>query len=430
MNYDRPNILLIISDQLHADALGYAGNPNVHTPHHDRLAAEGCQLSRCYATNPVCAPSRSSLFFGRFPCETGVIKNELWPRDDLPTIGSQLGKVGYRCDYVGKWHLYPSMTFDIPGFDVPVSGINNNSYTHDSIVTRACESILASRSGEAEPFLLAACYQQPHDVCPWLKHHGERIEALSLRVPEDELPSLPENFDALPDEPGFVRRFRENRCAGVHHDWSERAWRYYLWCYDRQVECIDAHVGRVLDALDRSGQAENTLVICMSDHGEGLGHHRLQLKWTCYDEHMRIPVLVRWPGRIPAGSHNDMLASGLDLMTTCCELAGAPVPDRCRGESWVAPLCNGSQPPREAVFSECDASNARMVRTADWKYTSAADDGVEQLFDMRNDPGETESLVDQARYAAVRDHHRNLLAEWEAGHELAPGLSPFPYMRE
>ena len=172
----------------------------------------------------------------------------------------------------------------------------------------------------------AACYQQPHDVCQWLAHHGERIEDLARQVPEDQLPPLPDTFHGQVGEPRYVQEFRATRCVGVRHNWSERAWRYYRWCYDQQVMCMDAHLGQLLQALDATGQADNTVVICCSDHGEGLGYHRLQIKGTCYDEHLCIPMLIRWPGRIHAGLRLNHLASGLDLMPTCCELAGAPIP--------------------------------------------------------------------------------------------------------
>lgn len=405
-----PHILLIISDQQHAEAVQAFGNPYLQTPALDRLASEGCRLSAFYATAAICVPSRASFFYGRFPCETLIPPRKQIPRDNLPTLGHQLGAAGYRSMYVGKWHVGPSMTMDVPGFDTLVSGINNNSAASDLLVTRGCEGFLREAARHPAPFLLVAGFQQPHDICQWIPQHGPRIESLAARMPTDLLPPLPPNFRSRPGEPAFVRRYRDTQQADVHQ-WSERAWRYYLWSYYRIVEQVDHCTGRLLDMLDRYHLTDRTLVIYISDHGEGCAHHGLHLKTMLYDEHLRVPAIVRYPGHTRPGSSSPALASGLDLLPTCCDYARAGVPSGCSGISLRSLLETGIEPARPAIFSEAAGTTAWMARTRRYKYVEADGDPATQLFDMQADPGESVNLAGDPAYTGTVAEHRRLLCE-------------------
>lgn len=407
-NRDRPNILLIMPDQQHAEAIHAFGNPHLQTPALDRLTREGCRLSNCYATEAICVPSRASFFYGRFPCETLMSPKKHAACSNLPTLGHQLGAAGYRSVYVGKWHIGPSMTMQVPGFDTLVSGINNNSATSDILVTRASEGFLRDAARRPDPFLLVAGFQQPHDICQWIPQHGPRIESLAARMPEDLLPPLPPNFGSRPGEPGFIGKFRDAMQAHVHQ-WSERAWRYYLWSYYRNVEQFDHSIGRLLDMLDRYDLAEQTLVIFISDHGEGCAHHGLQLKTMLYDEHLRVPAIIRYPGHVRPGTVSPALASGLDLLPTCCDYAGAGVPEGCSGISLRNLLETGVEPERTAIFAEAARTTAWMVRTRRFKYVEADGDPAVQLFDLQADPGERVNLAADPAHAGTVAEHRRLL---------------------
>lgn len=200
----------------------------------------------------------------------------------------------------------------------------------------------------------------------------------------------------------------------------DEQWRFYLWSYYRHVEMVDAEVGRVLDALEDSGERENTVIILTSDHGEGRGRHHMVGKNYLYDEASRVPFLISWPGRLPAGKQDTThLVSGIDIMPTICDYAGVKAPAEMTGRS-VRPLIEGKQIPwREFVAAEV-AGNGRMIRTPSHKYIAYADDPVEQLFDMRTDTGETKNLAPDSRHAPVLEAHRGLLKEWTGHLKLAP----------
>jgi arylsulfatase A-like enzyme len=207
--------------------------------------------------------------------------------------------------------------------------------------------------------------------------------------------------------------------------WTERQWRYYLWSYYRQVEMVDAEIGRVLNALDESGQADNTLIVLTSDHGEGMARHQTVLKNFLYDEAAKVPLLVSWPGHVRKGVRDSgHLVSGVDVISTMCDYAGIAGPPQVRGRS-LRPLLEGKSCKwREFVAAEV-VTTGRMIRTPDYKYVTFTNSAVEQLFDMTNDPGETRNLIDEAKYGSVVADHKKLLEEWESQLEVAPGAGRF-----
>lgn len=407
-----PNFLFIITDQQGLDTISAAGCGDVHTPNMDRLVRRGVTFMQSYSTDPVCSPARSSLFSGRMPSETGVIRNNLPIRPDIPNMGQWLGEGWYETIYAGKWHVPGSYTREIPGFTVIPTGIGGQGNIGDAAVSRACQGYLHNRTGNA-PFLLVASFLQPHDVCQWVSMHRNAPDELPYPEIADKLPKLPPNFDYDDREPQKVKNTRRPA-------WSKRQWRYYLWSYYRMVEMVDAEVGRVLQALEDSGHAENTIVILTADHGEGRGRHRMVLKNYLYDEAAKVPMLVSCPGRVREGKRDSThLVSGLDVMPTVCDYAGVGTPTGVLGRS-LRPLLEGKPVEwREFVASEVQVTG-RMIRTPDHKYITYEGDPVEQLFDMRSDPGETANLAAEGEHADALRAHRRLLREWEAHLDKAP----------
>ena len=410
----RPNILFIISDQLGIDALSAAGCPHVRTPNMDRLARSGFSFKLSHSTDPVCSPARSSLFTGRMPSETGVVFNGLPIRDDILNLGQVLSKEGYEGVYMGKWHVPEPMPIEIKGFKVIPSGVAGHGHLGDPVVSRACEGYLRNRSRSA-PFLLVASFIQPHDICYWTLAHLHAPDVLPYPEIADRLPPLPPNFHYDEREPAKLKARRRA-------PWSERQWGYFLWSYYRQVEMVDAEIGRVLQALEDSGEAENTLVVLTADHGEGRGRHQWTGKNTPYEEAVKVPLIFGLPGgKTSAGGLSDSthLVSGLDILPTICDYAGAKTPDKVRGRS-LRPLMEGKPVEwRSYVVAEVQQT-CRMLRTADYKYARFEGDPVEQLFDMKNDPWETKNLAGEARCVAVIEDHRKLLKEWESRLDVAP----------
>jgi len=407
-----PNILFVTTDQQHIDTIAAAGCPHVSTPNIDRLVREGVSFSQSYSTNPLCSPARSSWFTGRPTLETGVVVNDRAIRSDIPNIGQWLGTRGYEPVYVGKWHVPQAWPVAVPGFTTIPAGHGGAGNIGDGAIARATQGWIRNRSGSA-PFFLTVNFLQPHDICQFVSMHQNAPDKIPYDGLEDVLPELPANFGYDPREPEPVAKKR--RWA-----WTARQWRYYLWSYYRQIEMVDAELGRVLEALDDSPYARNTLVIFTSDHGEGCAHHQQALKNLLYDEAARVPFVVWCPDRVRQNEcDREHLVSGLDIMSTVCDYAGLEPPPDVRGRS-LRPLLEGTTTDcREFVAAEV-TQTGRMIRTQDYKYVVYQDDPVAQLFDMKEDPGETRNLADEAKYADVLAEHRRLLREWEAGLDPAP----------
>jgi choline-sulfatase len=235
----------------------------------------------------------------------------------------------------------------------------------------------------------------------------------------DKLPELPDNFEFDESEPQAIkkRRLGNEPAKGA---WSKEHWRYYKWSYYRNIENLDAEIGRILQALEAYSHLEDTLVVLTSDHGEGMAHHQMVRKNTLYDEAARVPLIFSWPGHIQRSRiDSDHLVSGLDIMPTLCDYAGIRAPENMRGVS-LRPILEGKPAPsRDFIVTEVQANTGRMVRTNRYKYVTYIDEPRQQLFDMKGDPGETRNLAADARYASVVADHRELLYEWESRLDVA-----------
>src|SRR5262245_56115691 len=253
-----PNILFINVDQLNSTAISANGCGHVATPNIDRLLARGVSFDRSYCANPVCCPSRSGWFSGRPSSETGA-PGSILLRPELPDLGQWMGARGYEAVYAGKWHIKGHEVSESFRYLTPGTGMGENG---DGSVSRAAEGFLRSYTAK-KPFFLTLGFLQPHDICYWIMRHYHDIGELPCPEIAGELPPLPANFHFDRGEPNHIRA--GIRADGTAHKfaakWSELHWRYYLWSYYRHVEMVDAEVGRVLDALEDSPSARNTVVI-------------------------------------------------------------------------------------------------------------------------------------------------------------------------
>lgn len=417
----RPNILFINSDQQGLDTLSAYGCPGVSTPNMDRLVAGGTSFMESYCADPVCCPSRASWFTGRPPAENGVVLNSVPIVADMPDLGQWFRQHDYEALYVGKWH--------VPGRDNARSfrvlpGGTPQGELGDAAVSRACQGFLWNRSA-GDPFFLTAGLLQPHDICYWIMQHDADIGELPYPELADRLPDLPPNFHYDPREPRRLKqRKKPNARGGGTATWSELHWRYYLWSYLRHVEMVDAEIGRILDALEDSEHAKNTLIVFTSDHGEGRARHQMVTKGYLYDEAAKVPLVVRWPGHVDEGRRDaEHLVSGLDFAPTVCDYAGLDPPPKSRGRSLRPVLEDSNTEWREFVVAS-SAITGRMVRTPDYKYIAYRDDPTDQLFDMKHDPWETKNLAAEPERASIVADHRKLLSDWEAPFDLAPIRPP------
>jgi len=427
---DRPNIVFVYTDDQAAWALGLAEYPHARTPQLDRLFRSGAYLVNAFTTTPVCSPSRASLMTGRYGTEVGIT-DWIHPRKEKElgldpahvTWPRLLAEAGYRNALIGKWHLgtadrYHPLRFGFHHFMGFRSGGNVpkdptlevdgrlrklSGLLPDLLVDDAIAFLRQQKSS----FLLALHFRAPH--ARWLpvaESDWAPFQNLDPVIPNPDYPKL--------DVPRVKRMTRE---------------------YLASVASVDRNVGRLLDELDRLQLSQNTIVIFSSDHGYNMGHNGIWHKgnghWVLteppaataniprnqrpnmYDHSLRVPTAVRWPGVIQPGTVITGTVSNLDWFPTILELTGvAPPPGQIlRGRS-IVPLLKGDADTWDndfyAEYSTHHQSRTqmRMYRTPDWKLVrDLLNPDRDELFDLRNDPGESTNLIgsDQADIVAVRD---------------------------
>jgi arylsulfatase A-like enzyme len=430
-----PNILFLFTDQQSDRALSCSGNPYLNTPHMDTLAESGVRFENSYCAAPVCGPSRACVATGRHPHENGVLVNGMSIHEEMPTMGGVFRNAGYRTAWSGRWCL-PGNGPEIRGFDCLHDPIASLMGIHGDAHVADCAIDFLQQKHD-RPFLLGVSLCNPHDICYWimqqstpqgdlndgtirLKKYADTL-AFNLSSPDD-LPPLPVNFDIDPDEPEFLSKCRQRRYYGQEGtftwDWNEQKWREYLNAYYRLTELVDIQVGRVTSALQDNGLAENTLVVLTSDHGEGMAGHHWVVKLGLYEEPVKVPLILSWPGIIPSGQiDRKHLASGLDILPTMCDYAGVDCPETT-GISLRPSIENPHTPGREFVVSQLhpDTNNldmqARMVRSSRFKYIRYSEGAnPEQLFDLESDPSETRNIVADKDFRHDLEYHRSLLIQ-------------------
>ena len=423
---NRPNVLVIITDQHHADALSCVGNKYIQTPALDSLAAVGVNFRLSYTNNPVCSPARSALLTGRTSCETGVYVNGRPIHKDIPNMGQWLSaKGGYEAVYAGKWHIPATYSTSIPGFRVLHTGIGGQGNVCDPAVAMACEAFIRGRKSD-RPFLMVASFMQPHDICEWLRLNVDVPKRPRFPVPADWVPPLPANHAFPKVEPANLKSIRARNEPGKGK-WTADHWRYYRWSYYRHVEQVDGLIGLVLQALRDTGADKNTLVVFTSDHGEGMGHHQMVRKSSPYDEASRVPLIVSIPGRAREGRVDTRHpVSGVDVMPTVCDYVGIAAPPEMRGRSLRKLLQRDVDESDGFTVTEISGDTGRMLRTRKYKYVTYRGDPGKQLFDMEADPGELKNLAADEAYADVVAKHRKLLLDWEDRLTVAPNVPEKP----
>jgi choline-sulfatase len=430
----RTNILIIICDQLSQKAVGAYGDRFARTPNIDSIAARGARFDRCYTLSPLCGPTRNAFWTGLYPHQTGVVSNagpgmplRQFPASaDIPTLAETFAAAGYLTVHFG--HTYRGNIVE-RGMEVvapPELGVideplpvkpGNNTLLDRFGAARAAEFL---RQRHDRPFFAVLDLWDPHGICQWIGDHAGPHEDEPLGGP---LPPLPDNFetDDLANRPRPVQYIccSHNRLAQAAR-WSETNYRHYLAAYYHYLEIADRHVGRALEALAASGAADQTLVVFMSDHGEGMAAHRMVTKQVSfYEEIVRVPLIFAGPtvggqGRLIEGP----LASQIDLFPTLCDYAGLAPRRPVEGRSllpWIAG--DGPRDERGYVAAEWHTewgytvSPGRMLRTGRYKYTQYVEDRGEELYDLQADPGEKRNLARDPQQAAALNEHRRLLAE-------------------
>jgi len=444
------NFLFIQADQHRYDCIAGHGHPLIRTPNLDRLIREGTTFSQAFCASPVCRPARASLMTGVWPTRHGVICNEnLEPtavlRPGLRTWSEALAEAGYYLGYVGKWQVDQARDPTHFGFHdyVPNSAYRGwrqaqglppvprtNGYwgevdpgitPEQSRLAWGADALICLLERAVQmgrPFFLRWDTDEPHlpNVVP---------EPYASLYDPAAIPPWPSFGDPLIGKP-YIQR-QQLRSWGIA-DWTWEQWAPIVARYLGEISLLDAQIGRILNALDALGLAERTLVVYTADHGDLCGSHGMADKhYVMYDDVARVPLILRWPGVIPAGQVCDAFVSaGIDLAATFCTVAGAARPETFVGQnllSWVAPQA-GARPEamRPDIFctyfgNQFGLFSQRMVRDRRWKYVwnLTAED---ELYDLATDPAElVNRATDPATAGELARLRRRLLAWLEETHD-------------
>jgi arylsulfatase A-like enzyme len=416
----RPNVLILFSDDQRADTIAALGNPHIRTPNLDRLVRRGTAFTRAYCMGStqgaVCVPSRAMLLTGRTLFHV---------KDDLagqPTWPEAFARAGYATFLVGKWHnssesalrafqagktiFFGGMgdPYNLPFEDIspqhtlvklPKSEVHSIKRMADAAV-----EFLRGQSGAAL-FLCYVAFNAPHDprLAPRSYHDWYNTHQ----------PPLPENFLPRHLFDNGALKIRDEKLAPWPR--TPEVVRQHLADYYAAIEYLDAQIGRILDALEASGQAEKTLVVFTSDHGLAIGSHGLFGKQNLYDHSMHSPLIMAGPG-IARGQQIDALCYLLDIFPTLGELAGVPGPEGSEGQS-LAPIIAGRQrTTRDSLFTAY-ADTQRAVRDERWKLIVYPKVHETQLFDLQTDPGEMHDLAEEPNHASERERLIKVLRDWQ-----------------
>jgi arylsulfatase A len=441
---EKPNIIVIFTDDQGYQDLGSYGSPGIKTPRLDQLAREGMRFTDFYVASSVCSPSRAALLTGCYPQRVGV-RGVFFPdgegglNPEHVTIAEVLDSAGYATAAVGKWHLgdLPEYLPTNQGFDsyygIPYSNdmypARDMKYSDDCLwregysVDRIVEEFEMEVNKWGRSMLLKnkvplmrgeECIEFPADQTTLTKRYSEEsMKFIENSVNEDE-PFFLYLAHTMPHIPIFTtEEFEGTSEAGLYGD-----------C----IEEIDFYTGKILDQLKELGIEENTIVVFTSDNGpwlgvgkenEGRAHPLFEGKFTSFEGGMRVPFIIRWPGTVPAGSTCSELSSTIDLLPTLANIAGAELPEKELDGKDVIELWKGTEgavTPHEYYFMVHDG---QAVRSGDWKYhkktrytVTKEDDRIEgpALYNLKEDIDESDNVIDQypevaERLAKALDNH-------------------------
>lgn len=446
----RKNVLFIISDDLN-NYLGCYGDPRAKTPHLDKLAARGVRFERSYCTFPLCGPSRNSMLTGLYPNSNGILSNAQIFRQSIPSqvsLPQAFRLEGYFAARIGKlYHYNVPKSVGTDGHDDPGSwemeinpaGVDrleeepeiftltpgqfggtlswyaspkSDAHHTDGMIASEAEWVLERCAKKKDrPFFLAVGFFRPHTpyVAPETPYFGW--------YPEGEMPVHP----AVEENPPEVPAAALGSYKKEQDKLTDELRRKCVQSYYASISFMDAQVGRVIDALDKNGLTDNTVIVFTSDHGYHMGEHGLWQKMSLFEGSARVPMLIVAPGIAKSGSVAETPVSHLDLYPTLTELCAVKAPANLQGQSLVPILKNpqakgrgwaitqvtrGGGPNRATVSRDKGSDGRRFfgysLRTPRWRYTEW-DEGAEgrELYDHENDPQELKNLAADPTYAAT-----------------------------
>ncbi|MEM7147470.1 MAG: sulfatase-like hydrolase/transferase [Verrucomicrobiota bacterium] len=430
----RPNILFIMSDDHTSQAVGaYGGRLKAlsPTPNIDTLARDGMLFENCFVTNSICTPSRATIFTGKYSHLNGVYKFTALDQKNQPVLPLQMQKAGYHTAFFGKYHLhsnpvgldyyevlpgqgdYHNPRFVRKGDQSPSGWVRDGSKTryegHSSdVIGNLALNYLKEPRAENRPFMLFCHFKAPHDSWEYAERYKDLYADVEIPEPANLFDDYEGRADALRTQLQYIgsdwgnhTNFKRETKGLTGTALRKKQYQLYMQKYLRCVKGVDDNVGRILAYLKESGLDKNTVVIYTGDQGFYLGEHGMYDKRFMYEEALRMPFLVRWPGVVKAGSKSDGMILNLDFPSTMLEIAGGDHLPEAQGESFL-PLLEGTVPKdwRTSMYYRYYRSHFQTephwgIRTMTHKLIYF--NGIDQweMYDLREDPSEMTNLYNE-----------------------------------
>lgn len=454
-----PNVLVILTDDQRADALGVAGHPHLKTPHIDRLAHEGVYFRRAFCTTSLCSPSRASILSGLYAHRHQVQDNFTEFPEKLDSFPRRLQAAGYATAYLGKWHMGENNDEKRPGFDYFVSHKGQGKYydtefnvdgqrrtipgyyTH--VVTDLALDWLKRPRPAEQPFLLMVGHKAPHSFYTPEPKYAHAFDDVAVEYPASAF--------QLDDKPAWFRK-RLDTWHGIYGPLFEYRKTYpdrrpeavkdfaaMTRAYWATIQSVDDSVGRLVAQLRDTGELDRTIVIFLGDNGLLNGEHGMVDKRTMHEPSIRVPLIVRYPRLTPPDQPKkiDSMVLHHDLAPSILDLCGQPPLVDIDGRSWKPLVQGGEADWRKSWFYEYNyekqfpyTPNVRGVRTDRWKYIryphgdGGPDRHQAELYDLQSDPEESKNLIQDPRYQDQVAELRAELARLQQAARLAPDVMP------
>ncbi|QDT39177.1 sulfatase family protein [Stratiformator vulcanicus] len=471
---ERPNVLFIFTDDHAAHALSCYGSKINETPNLDRIANEGMRFDNCFCTNSICGPSRAVILTGKHSHLNGFMTNGQRFDGSQQTFPKLLGASGYQTAMIGKWHLKSNPTgFDHyevligqgPYYNPPMlrngEKVKHTGYTTD-VITDITLDWLKNGRDPSKPFMLMSQHKAPHRNWQPGPKYLTKYDDVDIPEPHDlfddyegmgtaartqdmSIERTLNKGDLKLNAPGNLTPEQKQKWQDAYDAKNEAfrksdlkgddliRWKYqrYIKDYLRTIDSVDENVGRVLDYLEEAGLAENTVVIYSSDQGFYLGDHGWFDKRFMYEESLRMPLMVRWPGVVKAGSVSNALVQNLDFAETFLNIAQTEIPADMQGRSIVPILETGKTPGdwRDAIYYQYyeffenrkaahDVRRHYGVRTDRYKLIHFYNIDEWELYDLKTDPDEHNSVYGDEEFAEVVDRLKHRLTELQEQYQV------------
>jgi len=448
----KPNIVFILSDDHRHDFMGFTGAvPGLKTPHLDKLAQEGAHMSNAFVSTALCSPSRASILTGQYAHTHTIVDNSAPLPEGLTFFPQYLQDLGYKTGFFGKWHMGNTDDMPQPGFDHwvsfrgqgtyfdPTFNINGErvaqpkgAYTSDLLTEQAIDWLESLEKDQ--PFMLYLSHKAVHAEFEPAGRHQGMYDSLPIVTPPSMYltatdsskfygdivlsPETPVNFKDIPE---WVRKQRYSWHGVDYMYHGQIPFDKFYKAYLETLMALDESIGTVSSWLEEKGLEQNTIVIYMGDNGFSFGEHGLIDKRHAYEESMKVPLLIKYPGKVAAGITLDQMVMNIDIAPTLLEIAGMEsTPAQMQGVSFLPVLQQEKVEWRDRIFYEYywemafpSTPTIFAVRTDDYKFIfNHGLWGVNELYNIKNDPYEMNNLIRNPEYKDLAKELRDEIWTW------------------